>query len=60
MLEVRLSAHQGTVNLDTVAQPVSNFLIFGYELLHGKRRTARRRATTFTPHPLFASTPVND
>src|ERR1700712_3550781 len=35
VLEVRLSAHQGTVNLDTVAQPVSNFLIYGYQLIQG-------------------------
>lgn len=26
VLEVRLSAHQGTVNLDTVKEPVTNFL----------------------------------
>ena len=30
VLEVRLSAHQGTVNLDTVKEPVTNFLIYGY------------------------------
>ena len=35
VLEVRLSAHQGTVNLDTVKEPVTNFLIFGYELIKG-------------------------
>ena len=35
VLEVRLSAHQGTVNLDTVSQPVSDFLVFGYELIKG-------------------------
>jgi hypothetical protein len=27
VLEVRLSAHQGTVNLDTVKEPVTNFLV---------------------------------
>ena len=26
VLEVRLSAHQGTANLDTVAEPVTNFM----------------------------------
>ncbi|MEV2219425.1 multicopper oxidase domain-containing protein [Nocardia vinacea] len=35
VLEVRLSAHQGTVALDTVSKPVSNFLVFGYELIRG-------------------------
>ena len=35
VLEVRLSAHQGTVNLDTVKKPVTNFLVFGYELIKG-------------------------
>ncbi len=35
VLEVRLSAHQGTVNLDTVKEPVTNFLVFGYDLIKG-------------------------
>ncbi|MET0862935.1 MAG: multicopper oxidase domain-containing protein [Nakamurella sp.] len=35
VLEVRLSAHQGTVPLDTVAEPVSNFLVYGYQLIKG-------------------------
>ena len=35
VLEVRLSAHQGTVALDTVSQPVSNFLVYGYEIIQG-------------------------
>jgi len=35
VLEVRLSAHQGTVALDTVAEPVSNFLVFGYQIITG-------------------------
>jgi len=35
VLEVRLSAHQGTVALDTVAEPVSNFLVFGYQIING-------------------------
>jgi hypothetical protein len=28
VLEVRLTAHQGEVQLDTVAEPVRNFLVF--------------------------------
>src|ERR1051325_11428051 len=35
VLEVRLSAHQGTVNLDTVAEPVTNFMVFGFDLIKG-------------------------
>ena len=35
VLEVRLSAHQGTVSLDTVKEPVTNFLVYGYELIKG-------------------------
>ncbi|MDT5237834.1 MAG: hypothetical protein QOD97_32, partial [Mycobacterium sp.] len=35
VLEVRLSAHQGTVNLDTVKEPVTNFLVFGFDLIKG-------------------------
>src|SRR4051812_49250344 len=35
VLEVRLSAHQGTVNLDTVKEPVTNFLVYGYEVIKG-------------------------
>ena len=35
VLEVRLSAHQGTVNLDTVKEPVTNFLVFGYRADQG-------------------------
>src|SRR5687767_1169384 len=35
ILEVRLTAHQGHATLDTVAGPVQNFLIFGYQVLRG-------------------------
>lgn len=35
VLEVRLSARQGTVALDTASAPVSNFLLFGYEVIRG-------------------------
>ena len=32
VLEVRLTARQGQATLDTVATPVQNFLLFGYEV----------------------------
>ena len=35
VLEVRLTAHQGHATLDTVAKPVQNFLVFGYEVMRG-------------------------
>ena len=33
VLEVRLTARQGEVNLDTVAKPVKNFLLLDYQLM---------------------------
>jgi len=44
------SAHRaaGPGPLDTVAKPVKNFLLFGYELIRGTASTARCRATTCT------------
>src|ERR1700754_1725589 len=35
VLEVRLIARQNEARLDTVAVPVKNFLLFGYELIRG-------------------------
>jgi FtsP/CotA-like multicopper oxidase with cupredoxin domain len=35
VLEVRLTAHQGTATLDTVTKPVENFLLFDYEVIKG-------------------------
>ncbi len=35
VLEVRLTARQGKVALDTAAQPVEGFMLFGYELVRG-------------------------
>ncbi|WP_244622968.1 multicopper oxidase domain-containing protein, partial [Microvirga brassicacearum] len=35
VLEVRLTARQGQVALDTAAKPVQNFLLFDYELIQG-------------------------
>ena len=35
VLEVTLTAHQGHARLDTVATPVQNLLVFGYNLVRG-------------------------
>ncbi len=35
VLEVRLTARQGKVALDTAAKPVEGFMLFGYELIRG-------------------------
>jgi hypothetical protein len=35
ILEVTLTAKQGTIQLDTVSSPVSNALTFSYKLDHG-------------------------
>src|SRR5262245_31853981 len=35
VLEVTLKAHQGHATLDTVAKPVANALVFGYQLVRG-------------------------
>src|SRR5688572_16750985 len=35
VLEVRLTARQGTARLDTVATPVKNFFVFDYQLIRG-------------------------
>ena len=58
VLEVRLSAHQSTVNLDTVKEPVTNFMTYGFDLIKGPAPTVRARATTCIPAPRFASNPV--
>ena len=49
VLEVRLSAHQGTVNLDTVKEPVKNFLVFGYEVIQGQSSDGSTKGTTTIP-----------
>ncbi|MDV7356944.1 multicopper oxidase domain-containing protein [Rhodococcus oxybenzonivorans] len=51
VLEVRLSARQGTVDLDTASAPVSNFLLFGYEVLRGKASDGSTEADGVYPAP---------
>ena len=51
VLEVRLSAHQGTVNLDTVTQPVTNFLVFGFDLIKGTSSDGSTKGDNLYPAP---------
>ena len=51
VLEVRLSAHQGTVPLDTASAPVSNFLLFGYELIRGTASDGATSGDDLYPAP---------
>jgi FtsP/CotA-like multicopper oxidase with cupredoxin domain len=57
VLEVRLSAHQGTVNLDTAAKPVSNFLVYGYEVIEGTSSTGAAKADEVYPAPTLHVNP---
>lgn len=57
VLEVRLSAHQGTVNLDTVKEPVSNFLVFGYELIRGTSSDGSTEGDNIYPAPTLRVDP---
>lgn len=57
VLEVRLSAHQGAVNLDTVKEPVTNFLVYGYELIKGSSSDGTTKADNNYPAPTLAVSP---
>lgn len=57
VLEVRLSAHQGTVALDTAAAPVSNFLLFGYEVIRGTASDGSTRGDDIYPAPTLRVDP---
>jgi FtsP/CotA-like multicopper oxidase with cupredoxin domain len=57
VLEVRLSAHQGTVNLDTVAQPTTNFLVYGYQLIKGVSSDGSTKADQVYPAPTLHVAP---
>ena len=49
VLEVRLTAHQGHANLDTVAVPVKNFLLFAYQVIRGTASNGEMSVTIYTP-----------
>ncbi|GFG52884.1 hypothetical protein MAGR_43250 [Mycolicibacterium agri] len=57
VLEVRLSAHQGTITLDTVRQPVTNFLVFGYELIKGTSSDGSTKGDNTYPAPTLRVDP---
>ncbi|MEV0296164.1 multicopper oxidase domain-containing protein [Nocardia sp. NPDC050710] len=57
VLEVRLSAHQGAVTLDTVSSPVSNFLVFGYELIRGTASDGSTEGDNTYPAPTLRVDP---
>ncbi|MFD1815636.1 multicopper oxidase family protein [Rhodococcus gannanensis] len=57
VLEVRLSAHQGTVPLDTASAPVSNFLLFGYELIRGTASDGATSGDDLYPAPTLRVDP---
>ena len=51
VLEVRLTARQGSATLDTVATPVQNFLLFDYELIRGGASDGKRSGGDLYPAP---------
>jgi FtsP/CotA-like multicopper oxidase with cupredoxin domain len=51
VLEVRLTARQGQATLDTVATPVQNFLLFGYEVIHGTASNGQKSGGNLYPAP---------
>jgi FtsP/CotA-like multicopper oxidase with cupredoxin domain len=57
VLEVMLFARQGKATLDTVATPVHNFLLFGYELRRGTASDGRRSASNLYPGPTLQVAP---
>jgi hypothetical protein len=57
VLEVRLPAHQGTVNLDTVKEPVTNFLVFGYDLVKGSSSDGSMKGDNLYPAPTLHVNP---
>jgi FtsP/CotA-like multicopper oxidase with cupredoxin domain len=57
VLEVRLSAHQSEVALDTVAGPVSNFLTYGFELIQGTASDGSTSGDGLYPAPTLQVDP---
>ncbi len=57
VLEVRLSAHQSTVNLDTVSQPVTNFLTYGFDLIKGSSSDGSTTGDHLYPGPTLRVEP---
>jgi len=57
VLEVSLFVRQGTAKLDTVTAPVSNFLLFGYELQRGTASNGERTGKNLYPGPTLQVNP---
>ena len=57
VLEVRLTAHQGAVALDTVKEPVTNFLVYGYELIKGTSSDGSTKGDNLYPAPTLRVNP---
>jgi FtsP/CotA-like multicopper oxidase with cupredoxin domain len=51
VLEVTLTAHQGQAQLDTVAAPVTNMLIFGYAVQRGTASDGKLSGDNIYPAP---------
>ena len=51
VLEVRLTARQGRATLDTVAGPVEDFLLFGYEVIRGTASDGKASGRDLYPAP---------
>src|SRR5688500_393830 len=57
VLEVRLTARQGEARLDTVAVPVKNFLLYGYELIRGTASNGETSSAGTYPAPTLQVDP---
>jgi FtsP/CotA-like multicopper oxidase with cupredoxin domain len=57
VLEVSLFARQGIATLNTVATPVSNFLLFGYELQRGTASNGQASGANLYPAPTLRVNP---
>jgi FtsP/CotA-like multicopper oxidase with cupredoxin domain len=51
VLEVTLTAHQGTVHLDTVATSVANFLVYAYAIVRGTASNGQNTGDNLYPGP---------
>jgi len=51
VLEIKLTARQGEVTLDTVAKPVQGFLLFNYEVIRGSASNGQNTGTNLYPGP---------
>ena len=51
VLEVRLTAQQGETSLDTVATPVQNFLLYGYDVIQGTASNGQKTGKNQYPAP---------